>query len=883
VDFDAVPPERERRGIPRLPRVYIPRPQLWEQLESATLEPMTLLVAPGGAGKTLGVGGWVRTRTSPGVDDPIWVQGSETLVAQDLRRLVEQSASSTQGGAPRLVIVDDAQALPSAALRALDARLSDDPASMRMLLLSRWDLPLTRLVPELLGNFTTIRGETLRLTDAESAALVIEHARTSDREVIRLVTERAQGWCAAVVLAARTVAGSADPRAAAVILASHTAPVVDRVASEVFATLQRRQRHLLLCVAGEGLVSVSTAAHLSRDPGAGDVFAELETTGLLVTRVDVRHFDATHAEELDGDVQYRIHPLLAEVIRRRLVAGGVDVAQAKATVVRAVALDVARDHVRDALRRLVAVGAVTEAADLLSQHGVRLVLAESHRHEVLEFTRAHPEIVGVRPDLWFALALERWISNDTTSARHWADRIVAEDFPPDVTCPARLACVRLWRALLGLEPFYAAIGNAKRVVLAERDAATPKDDLDSAMPILLNELGVAQNWLGDLAEAESNLTLAVTQCRSRGMSGFALTALTHLALTEYMAGREHACVGLASEALEIMDNERQASSTFSPSRAGLALTLGQIVDVPHQLQDTVVPDAEARVHHGDLTAQFWSRIRDARLELIGGSAAKAERVLATPADYAELVEVALPDHLRSAMLVERAFVAALSSDRETLKVLGEQLTSIQARGEAALVDGLRADIDGDRRLAATSFERAAADAVYSQPPTRAMALACEAQMLDALGEPALAQERLRTAVTETEVRRNAAPFVGWTHQGTPMRVLMERLDEGNESGWSHELLGMLDQLPDMVSVFRPMTPTPRERSSSVRVMVRPILSPREREVLSELARGSTYADIAATLFVSENTVKTHISSLYGKLAVSRRSEALSVGRSLGLI
>ena len=45
-------------------------------------------------------------------------------------------------------------------------------------------------------------------------------------------------------------------------------------------------------------------------------------------------------------------------------------------------------------------------------------------------------------------------------------------------------------------------------------------------------------------------------------------------------------------------------------------------------------------------------------------------------------------------------------------------------------------------------------------------------MLDALGETDRAVGRLRMAVTETEVRRNAAPFVGWTHQGTPMRVLM---------------------------------------------------------------------------------------------------------------
>ena len=45
----------------------------------------------------------------------------------------------------------------------------------------------------------------------------------------------------------------------------------------------------------------------------------------------------------------------------------------------------------------------------------------------------------------------------------------------------------------------------------------------------------------------------------------------------------------------------------------------------------------------------------------------------------------------------------------------------------------------------------------------------------------------------------------------------------------------------------------------------------------------TYADIAASLFVSENTVKTHVSSLYGKLGAARRSEALATARNLHLV
>jgi LuxR family transcriptional regulator, maltose regulon positive regulatory protein len=135
----------------------------------------------------------------------------------------------------------------------------------------------------------------------------------------------------------------------------------------------------------------------------------------------------------------------------------------------------------------------------------------------------------------------------------------------------------------------------------------------------------------------------------------------------------------------------------------------------------------------------------------------------------------------------------------------------------------------------------------------------------------------------TEIRRNAVPFLGWSRQGTPVQTLLDRLAAVSPSRWVAELAGAAAGRPDITSVYAPKVATPRERESAADPVIRPVLSPREREVLAELARGATYADIAAALFVSENTVKTHVSSLYGKLAVSRRSEALAVARNLHLL
>ena len=61
------------------------------------------------------------------------------------------------------------------------------------------------------------------------------------------------------------------------------------------------------------------------------------------------------------------------------------------------------------------------------------------------------------------------------------------------------------------------------------------------------------------------------------------------------------------------------------------------------------------------------------------------------------------------------------------------------------------------------------------------------------------------------------------------------------------------------------------------------LTAREREVLGLLGRGLSNKMIARDLRISEHTVKFHVSSIYAKLGVASRIEAVSLGARLGLI
>ena len=61
------------------------------------------------------------------------------------------------------------------------------------------------------------------------------------------------------------------------------------------------------------------------------------------------------------------------------------------------------------------------------------------------------------------------------------------------------------------------------------------------------------------------------------------------------------------------------------------------------------------------------------------------------------------------------------------------------------------------------------------------------------------------------------------------------------------------------------------------------LAAREREVLELIAQGRSNREIAETLFVTEHTVKYHVASLFSRLDVTSRSEAVARAAALGLL
>jgi DNA-binding NarL/FixJ family response regulator len=86
------------------------------------------------------------------------------------------------------------------------------------------------------------------------------------------------------------------------------------------------------------------------------------------------------------------------------------------------------------------------------------------------------------------------------------------------------------------------------------------------------------------------------------------------------------------------------------------------------------------------------------------------------------------------------------------------------------------------------------------------------------------------------------------------------------------------------SSVKPLSFTARKLTQAIDAKNREVgLTPRELEILEKLPTGDTVLEIAAQLFVTESTVKTHLASIYKKFGVKNRVQCINTARKIGLL
>ena len=137
-----------------------------------------------------------------------------------------------------------------------------------------------------------------------------------------------------------------------------------------------------------------------------------------------------------------------------------------------------------------------------------------------------------------------------------------------------------------------------------------------------------------------------------------------------------------------------------------------------------------------------------------------------------------------------------------------------------------------------------------------------------LGEKDAAAELLSEVLTLAEPGGYRRLFLNDGHKLAP--VLYSLSFNHQKAGYIREILSLI--------------PSPQEPGNPVGKGVLPEpLSSRELEVLRHLVTGASNKEVAADLFISAGTVKNHLKNIFGKLDVHNRTQAISRGRTLGLI
>ena len=158
-------------------------------------------------------------------------------------------------------------------------------------------------------------------------------------------------------------------------------------------------------------------------------------------------------------------------------------------------------------------------------------------------------------------------------------------------------------------------------------------------------------------------------------------------------------------------------------------------------------------------------------------------------------------------------------------------------------------------------------------------LLARARVLAHRGDPAL-PAYVERAARELEANVGALPYNALHNAVVFAEALLEHGDAEAAEAWTARAEAILRRYPD-AGILRGRTVRLREALARRR-MTQP-LTVAEQHVLELLPTRLTATQIAARLFVSTNTVKTHMRHLYAKLDVTTRAEAVERSRELGLL
>ena len=853
-------------AVPRPTGPRVQRAALLRRLESAA-EPLVLLVAPSGFGKTSLLEQWAATTgaqvawlscdESCGEPARFWSRFTASLAARwpgagsdaalivarpswDDPQLADSLACDlAEIPATAAVVIDDAQ-FAEASQRTLARVAQQLPGHVRLLVASQHNPVFSTSRLRLAGVIAELRAGDLGFTEVEVEQLLelagLGHQLIDGRR-LRSLTE---GWPAGLQMAVLAMRAGGDPREVIDAFASTTQETSDYLANEVMSRLPADLAGFLtsICVLDEFDAQLCQA--VSGRDDAGRLLDRVVAGDLFIYQVD------------SAGERFRLHQMFAAFLRARLKSlGGTQFREAH---LRAAAALQERGDRLGALHHAMAAGDTQLAAAVLAD-SMRTILDVTHTQEAKAAARAWLATFGdaaAEADPEQLLQFVRLLASaGHRDAEGWLTKVNQAHPSPaprlDALAHGVWAGYYLNRGSAGLALEH---NTQARQALSAAAGQGPPFPMLAELPI--QEAG-AHLLSGDLRAAASAL--------QRG------TPLSAPIVDEFRSPAAAAWVAFLLGDLVFagaaLDRAAEAAAEHGEAAHGLGMILANLARAgihlerrEHQPAAALLAAAQAGARINSLPVlqtmvDTWTaRLATARGDRAGALASLAQARLA----------LAAPDQRVRAQFALEEFRIALALEPAEASALIPQLPASTA---SRLLQA---------RLHVLRREWANAAQILGEVTPVTIREQVEWGILRSLAaqapDLARAHRHLRTALALASPHRYLATII---EQGPGIAALLSSVPAG----------------PGLKPYVDELTVRAEAAAAASRDPARPppggLLSGRELTVLRLLSSRLTTTEIAATLFVSPNTLKSHMKSIYRKLDASTRTAAVRQGETRGLI
>src|SRR6266487_3972857 len=896
-------------------KLYIPR----SRPNAGLHRKLTLISAPAGFGKTTLVSEWVLGCERPtawlsldeGENDPARFLAYLVAALQTIEPNIGEGVlgvlQSPQPPPPEAILtalLNEITTLPDHFVLVLDDYHVIDakpvdivltylvehlPPQMHLVIATREDphLPLARLRAR--GHLTELRAADLRFTASEAAAFLNQVMGLSlSAEDIAALEDRTEGWIAGLQLAALSLQGHLDVHGFIRAFAGDHRYIVDYLVAEVLQRQPEPVRSFLLQTAIlDRLHGPLCDAVTGQEEGNARLEALERGNFFVVPLDDTRHW-------------YRYHHLFADVLSAHLLAEQPD--QVATLHRRASAWYEQHGSATDAIRHALSAKDFARAAGLI-ELAVPAMRRSRQETTVLGWLKALPDqLVRARPVLSVHYAgtlllsgelegvearlqnAERWLDTKTDMGELGlappAEMVVVDEAEFRVL-PGSIAVYRAGSALV-----LGDVGDTMKYARRALDLVPEDDHLRRGSAAGL--LGLAYWTSGDLEVAHQSYADCMARVQKAGHISDALGCSIALADIRIVQGRLREAMSTYERGLQLATEQgAQVLRGAADMHVGMSellrerddlhaamqhllrsKELGELVGLPQNRYRWRVAMARIREAQGDLDGALDLLDEAERLYMSDFSpnvrpiAALVTRVWVAQGKLAEALDWAREHGLSGALdlsylrefehiTLVRVFLARSKSDRADRSML---------EGMRLLERLLQAAEEGERTGSIIEI----------------LVLQALANLLQ--GDISAALVPLERALMLAEPQGYVRMFVD---EGPPMAVLLARLHEHSRKrpraaltnvplAYLERLLALLrgERVQEGPSPAAPSAPAPAQS------LLDP-LTERELEVLRLIAAGLSNRAIAARLVLALSTVKSYVNTIYGKLQVESRTQAVA--------